>query len=141
MRYWIIVIAVLAAAVVLSPTSASSVLAASDSDTHAGGDQGAQTGARRANDTEGEIEESEEGKDSQEVPATKLVESKRERKTARIKNWISGLKGDKESIHREYGYPSGRYRQEVMGRVIEKWTYSEKGKTFIFEGSKIVDER
>ncbi len=74
-----------------------------------------------------------------EVPKRKLVESKRERKAFRMNMWVSGLEGDMERIHGEYGHPTGRHRDEVMGRIIEKWVYSDKGKTFIFEDNKLVD--
>jgi hypothetical protein len=66
------------------------------------------------------------------------VRSKRERKVERRTNWIEGLEGDKARIYNLYGYPSGKYREEAMGTVIERWVYPEHGVTFKFKGNKLV---
>jgi hypothetical protein len=68
----------------------------------------------------------------------KLVKSKRERKVERINNWVEGLEGDKAKIYELYGYPSGKYREEAMGTVIERWVYPEHGVTFKFKGNKLI---
>ena len=68
----------------------------------------------------------------------KLVTSKRERKAERMTNWVEGLDGDKARIYELYGYPSGKYREEVMGTVVERWVYPEHGVTFKFKGNKLI---
>jgi hypothetical protein len=68
----------------------------------------------------------------------KLVRSKRERKAERMTNWIEGLEGDKARIYELYGYPSGKYREEVMGTVVERWVYPDHGVTFKFKGNKLI---
>ena len=68
----------------------------------------------------------------------KLVRSKRERKVERMTNWVDSLEGDRARIYELYGYPSGKYREEVMGTVIERWVYPEHGVTFKFKGNKLI---
>lgn len=68
----------------------------------------------------------------------KLITSKHDRKVERRTNWIEGLEGDKARIFDLYGYPSGKYREEVMGTVIERWVYPEHGVTFKFKGNKLT---
>jgi hypothetical protein len=68
----------------------------------------------------------------------KFITSKHERKVERRNNWIEGLEGDKARIYELYGYPSGKYREEVMGAVIERWVYPEHGVTFKFKGNKLT---
>jgi hypothetical protein len=84
------------------------------------------------------IEESEDNRNSREVPPERIARGKRGRRLTRIDVWISGLEGDKKRIYERYGHPSGRYREESMGTVVEKWVYSDKGKTFTFKGNKLV---
>ena len=68
----------------------------------------------------------------------KLVRSKRERRVERRTNWVEGLEGDKARIYELYGYPSGKYREEAMGTVVERWVYPEHGVTFKFKGNKLT---
>jgi hypothetical protein len=68
----------------------------------------------------------------------KLVEGKRERKQARMEAWVAGLEGDKKRIYAQYGHPSSRYREDVMGTVVEKWVYAGSGKIFTFKGNKLI---
>jgi hypothetical protein len=75
-------------------------------------------------------------KSDEDVP--KIVKSKHERRIERRDNWIGGLEGDKARIFELYGYPSGRYREEVMGTVIERWVYPDQGVTFKFKGNTLI---
>ena len=75
-------------------------------------------------------------KSDEDVP--KLVKSKHERRIERRDNWIGGLEGDKARIFELYGYPSGKYREEVMGTVIERWVYPDQGVTFKFKGNTLI---
>ena len=68
----------------------------------------------------------------------KFITSKHDRKVERRTNWIEGLEGDKARIYELYGYPSGKYREEVLGTVVERWVYPEHGITFKFKGSKLT---
>ena len=68
----------------------------------------------------------------------KLVRSKRERRVERRTNWVEGLEGDRARIYELYGYQSGKYREEVMGTVVERWVYPEHGVTFKFKGNKLT---
>jgi hypothetical protein len=80
--------------------------------------------------------DSETEKSDEDTP--KLVRSKRERRVERRTNWVEGLEGDKARIYEAYGYPSGKYREEAMGTVIERWVYPEHGVTFKFKGNKLT---
>ena len=84
------------------------------------------------------IEESQDNRNTTEVPPEKVAKGKRGRRLTRIDAWVAGLEGDKKRIYERYGHPSGRVRQESMGSVVEKWVYSDKGKTFVFKGNKLV---
>ena len=83
-------------------------------------------------------EETEKDSEESDEDTPKLVRSKRERRVERRNNWIEGLEGDKARIYELYGYPSGKYREEVMGAVIERWVYPEHGMTFKFKGNKLT---
>ena len=85
-----------------------------------------------------ELEESQDDRKTTEVPPEKIARGKRGRRLTRVDAWVSGLEGDKKRIYERYGHPSGRYREESMGSVVEKWVYSDKGKTFTFKGNKLV---
>ena len=67
-----------------------------------------------------------------------IARGKRGRRLTRVDAWVSGLEGDKKRIYERYGHPSGRYRQESMGSVVEKWVYSDQGRTFTFKGNRLV---
>jgi hypothetical protein len=71
----------------------------------------------------------------------KYVQGKRERRLFRIKRLGALLKGDMLDTYETYGYPSSRYREEVMGRVVERWTYLEEGKQFTFRDGALIRER
>ena len=71
----------------------------------------------------------------------KYVQGKRERRLFRIKRLGALLKGDMLDTYKTYGYPSSRYREEVMGRVIERWTYLEEGVQFTFREGALIRER
>jgi hypothetical protein len=94
--------------------------------------------AASARTTDVKIEESRDKKNSREVEPEKVAKGKRGRRLTRVDAWVAGLEGDKKRIYEKYGHPSGRYRQESMGSVVEKWVYSDKGKTFTFKGDKLV---
>jgi hypothetical protein len=71
----------------------------------------------------------------------KMVESMREKRIFRMKWWAARLKGDMKATYMEHGHPSYRYREYVMGSVVEKWTYLRKGKQFTFKDSRLIDAR
>jgi hypothetical protein len=70
-----------------------------------------------------------------------MVESMREKRIFRMKWWAARLKGDMKATYLEHGYPSYRYREYVMGSVVEKWTYLRKGKQFTFKDARLIDVR
>jgi hypothetical protein len=72
------------------------------------------------------------------VPAHRLPEGRRERRILRTAQWVAGLRGDMRRIYDTYGGPSTRYREMVMGRVIERWTYLGRGKQFAFQDGNLV---
>jgi hypothetical protein len=72
------------------------------------------------------------------LPKRHAVESTREERAYRVALWASLLRGDMKTTYDAYGYPSTRYREAVLGRVLEKWTYIEAGKQFTFEDSRLV---
>ncbi len=69
------------------------------------------------------------------------LHGKRERRLFRLQRWAKSLKGDKKRIYETYGFPTGRYREDVMGEVVEKWTYLSKGVEFTFKEGKLIKER
>jgi hypothetical protein len=71
----------------------------------------------------------------------KTVHGKRERRRFRVKRWGTLLKGDMSEVYEAYGYPSSRYREEVMGRVVERWTYLEEGRQLTFSNGELLKER
>lgn len=71
----------------------------------------------------------------------KMVESMREKRIFRMKWWAARLRGDMKETYLEYGYPSYRYREYVMGSLVEKWTYLRKGKQFTFKEARLIDVR
>jgi hypothetical protein len=72
------------------------------------------------------------------VPRHKLVQSGREERQYRLQLWASRLRGDMKATFETYGFPSTRYREIVLGRTVERWTYIEAGKQFVFEDGKLV---
>jgi hypothetical protein len=72
------------------------------------------------------------------APHRKLVMTENELRTYRLNLWASLLKGDMKEVYDTYGVPSARYRESTMGRVVEKWIYSDKGKEFSFEDGKLI---
>lgn len=87
---------------------------------------------------QGADEKTEKETEKSDEDTPKLVRSKRERRIERRDNWIDGLEGDKARIFDLYGYPAGKYREEVMGVVIERWVYPEHGVTFKFKDNKLT---
>jgi len=124
MRYSVVFIILLFIAVLLCPAITSCVLDNPNHTAYAGSENPAEK-------TEQETEQTDDD-------TKKLVRSKRERKVERRTNWIEGLEGDKARIYELYGYPSGKYREEVMGTVVERWVYPEHGVTFKFKGKKLT---
>ena len=124
MKYSVVFIVLLFVAVLLCPAITSCVL---NSPTHA-----VYAGSQETADKT----EQEPGKPDDEPK--KLITSKHDRKVERRTNWIEGLEGDKARIYELYGYPSGKYREEAMGTVIERWVYPEHGVTFKFKGNKLT---
>lgn len=122
MRLTITIIALLAVAIVLGAAHSDLLFAASTN----------------TDQEQAEVGESEEKTNVREVPTPKLVEGKRERRLTRVNAWIASLEGDKKRIYDRYGHPSGRYREESMGAVVEKWVYSDIKKTFTFRGNKLI---
>ena len=124
MRYSVVFIILSFVAVLLCPAITSCVIDDANHTAYAAGESAAE-------ETEQETEQPDD-------ETKKLVRSKRERKVERRTNWIEGLEGDKARIYELYGYPSGKYREEVMGTVIERWVYPEHGVTFKFKGKKLT---
>lgn len=75
------------------------------------------------------------------IPDPASVHGKRERRQFRIIWWAAHLRGDMKRIYETHGYPSSRYREEVMGRVVEKWTYIDEGKVFTFRDGRLTEKR
>jgi len=85
-----------------------------------------------------EAEYVEGGVEEEMVGGLRLARGKHGRKVWRATRWVDQLTGDKARVFDAYGMPSSRYREEVMGRVQEMWTYQEQGLEITFEGGKIV---
>ena len=66
------------------------------------------------------------------------VHGKHERRLFKTAYWAAGLEGDMRNIYDTYGYPSSRYREVEAGVTLEKWTYLEDGKQFIFRDGKLM---
>ncbi|MGD9403220.1 MAG: hypothetical protein PVF95_13260 [bacterium] len=94
--------------------------------------------AATSSSTEPEVQESEEVKNTREVPTETLAKGKRGRRLTRVDAWVEGLEGDRKKVFEKYGHPSGRYREETMGAVIETWVYAGANKTFRFKGNRLV---
>ena len=71
----------------------------------------------------------------------KVVASELERRQFRIKWWAAHLPDDMRDVYDEYGYPSSRYREEVMGRLVERWTYVKHGRRFTFRDGLLMESR
>jgi hypothetical protein len=71
----------------------------------------------------------------------KLVADEQERRQFRIKWWAAHITDDMKDVYDEYGYPSSRYREEVMGSLVERWTYVEQGRRFAFKDGQLIEER
>jgi hypothetical protein len=69
------------------------------------------------------------------------VHGKRGRRQFKAAYWAAGLEGDKKKIYDTYGHPSSRYREDRAGVVVERWTYIDQGKQFIFQGNKLTRTR
>jgi hypothetical protein len=69
------------------------------------------------------------------------VRGKRGRRLFKTAYWAAGLTGDKKRIYDAHGYPSSRYREHKAGVMIEKWTYLEAGRQFVFRGDKLARTR
>jgi hypothetical protein len=66
------------------------------------------------------------------------VHGRRGRRLFKTAYWAAGLEGDMRTIYDTYGYPSSRYREVEAGVTLEKWTYLEDGKQFIFRDGKLM---
>jgi hypothetical protein len=71
----------------------------------------------------------------------RVVTSEREDRQFRIKWWAAHLAEDMKDVYDDYGYPSSRYREETMGRLIERWTYVKEGRSFTFRDGQLVETR
>jgi len=71
----------------------------------------------------------------------KSLHGKRERRLFRLENWVRSLKDDMKVVYETYGIPSSRYREETMGRIVEKWTYLDKGLEFTFQDGKLIRQK
>ena len=71
----------------------------------------------------------------------RVVASELERRQFRIRWWAAHLADDMRDVYDSYGYPSSRYREEVMGRLVERWTYIEHGRRFTFKDGELIEER
>lgn len=69
------------------------------------------------------------------------VHGKRGRRLFKTAYWAAGLTGDMKEIYDSYGYPSSRFREQKVGVVLEKWTYLEAGRQFIFRDDKLTRTR
>jgi len=72
------------------------------------------------------------------VGGLRLAKGKHGRKMWRATRWVDQLSGDKAKVFDSYGMPSGRYREETLGRVEETWTYLEQGMEITFQGDSII---
>jgi hypothetical protein len=75
------------------------------------------------------------------LEAQDSVHGKRGRRLFKTAYWVAGLTGDMKRIYDSYGYPSGRYREHKVGVILEKWTYNEAGRQFIFNGDRLTRTR
>ena len=104
-------------------------------------------GASLAQDTseesDVEITPAEEEEITQEdlLEAQDSVHGKRGRRLFKTAYWAAGLTGDMKRIYDSHGYPSSRYREQKVGVVLEKWTYLEAGRQFVFRGNKLTRTR
>ncbi|MGD8628224.1 MAG: hypothetical protein PVH52_04020 [bacterium] len=124
MKYPVAFMVLIFAVTLLGPTITSSILKSPTHVVYAG--------------TEKILKKSDQKTEKPAEETKKFITSKHERKVERRNNWIEGLEGDKARIYELYGYPSGKYREEVMGAVIERWVYPEHGVTFKFKGNKLT---
>jgi len=69
------------------------------------------------------------------------VRGKRGRRLFKTAYWAAGLTGDMRAIYDSYGYPSSRYREDKAGVMLEKWTYLEAGRQFVFRDKKLARTR
>jgi len=69
------------------------------------------------------------------------LHGKRERRLFRLQQWAKSLKGDMKRIYDTYGFPSSRYREATMGRVVERWTYLSRGLEFTFQDTRLIRTR
>jgi hypothetical protein len=69
------------------------------------------------------------------------VHGERARRLFRIAYWAAGLEGDMKAVYGEYGYPSYRYREIKVGITLEKWTYLDEGKQFVFRDGELERTR
>lgn len=90
----------------------------------------------------GEVTQPEEEVTQEDLLETQdSVHGKRGRRLFKTAYWAAGLKGDMKEVYKAYGYPSSRYREEKVGIVLEKWTYLEEGRQFVFRGGKLSGTR
>jgi hypothetical protein len=138
MRYSTSTTVILAAAVILCSALSGGPAAARDRSAGEGGERVAYTAAPGIRGAAAEDGAQKERENSDEVTARELAKGKRGRRLSRMEGWVASLEGDKARIYKRYGHPPGRYREEAMGTVVEKWVYPDKGKTFVFKGNKLI---
>jgi hypothetical protein len=78
------------------------------------------------------------GVEEEMVGGLRLARGKHGRRMWRTSYWVNSLTGDKARVFDSYGMPSSRYREDILGRVEETWTYLEQGVEITFHGDKIV---
>ncbi len=67
---------------------------------------------------------------------------KKGRKYLRHTYYVENLKNDKLAVYEDYGYPVHRLREYGYGRIIERWTYNELGREFVFdENSNLIETK
>jgi hypothetical protein len=129
---------ILAAAAILCSALSGGPAVARDRSAGAGGERVAYAAVPGARGAAVEEREQKERENSDDVTARELARGRRGRRLSRMEGWVASLDGDKERIYKRYGHPPGRYREEAMGTVVEKWVYPDKGKTFVFKGNKLI---
>jgi hypothetical protein len=75
------------------------------------------------------------------LEAQASIHGKRGRRLFKTAYWAAGLTGDMKRIYDSYGNPSSRYREWKAGVMLEKWTYLEAGRQFIFRDDRLARTR
>jgi hypothetical protein len=92
--------------------------------------------------TEAEVSPAEEETTREDLlESQSSVHGRHARRLFKTAYWAAGLTGDMKDIYETYGYPSSRYREEKVGVILEKWTYLEDGRQFIFRDDRLTRTR